>query len=70
MITDGEATYPVQRGRDAIIELKKVTAVMNIPNTEWIVVDSSLVPGKIDYAAELAMMLNGKCIRLEDLQSV
>ena len=70
LITDGEATYPVQRGRDASIELKKVTAVMKIPNTEWIVVDSSLVPGKIDHAAELAMMLNGKCIRLEDLQSV
>ena len=70
LITDGEATYPVIRGKDAILELKKVTATMRIPNTEWVVVDSSLIPGRINYAANLANMLGGKYIRLEDLQFV
>ena len=69
LITDGEATYPVQRGRDAEMELKKVAAIMKIRNTEWIVVDSSLIPGKRNYALELATMLSGRYIRLEDLQS-
>ncbi|MCL2148614.1 MAG: VWA domain-containing protein [Methanomassiliicoccaceae archaeon] len=68
LITDGEATYPVQRGRDATIEIKKVAAVMRIPRTEWIVVDSSLIPGKINHALNLARMLGGRYIRLEDLQ--
>ena len=70
LVTDGEATYPVVRGKDATIELKKVAAVMNIPHTEWIVVDSSLIPGRINYADNLAKMLNGRYIRLQDLQSV
>jgi magnesium chelatase subunit D len=70
LITDGEATFPVIKGRDAIMELKKVTAVMKIPNTEWIVVDSSLVPGRINHALDLSKMLGGRYIRLEDLQSI
>ena len=69
LITDGEATIPVQKGRDADMELRKVAAMMNIPNTEWMVVDSSLIPGKVNHAAELAAMLNARYIRLEDLQS-
>ncbi|MCL1811128.1 MAG: AAA family ATPase [Methanomassiliicoccaceae archaeon] len=70
LITDGEATYPVMRGRDATMELKKVVAIMKVPNTEWIVVDSSLIPGKINHALNLSKMLGGRYIRLEDLQSV
>ena len=70
LITDGEATYPVTKGKDAIQELKKVTAVMKIPNTEWIVVDSSLVPGRIRHAVNLSKQLGGRYIRLQDLQSV
>lgn len=70
LITDGEATHSVIRGKDAKMELRKVAATMNIPNTEWIVVDSSLVPGRINYALDLAKMLNAKYVRLEDLQLV
>ena len=70
LITDGEATYPVIKGKDAIIELKKVAHIMKIPNTEWVVIDSSLVPGRVNHAANLAKMLGGSYIRLEDLQSV
>ncbi|MDR1954470.1 MAG: AAA family ATPase [Candidatus Methanoplasma sp.] len=70
LITDGEATYPVSRGRDATMELKKVAAIMKIPNTEWIVIDSSLVPGRINYAMNLSRLLGARYIRLEDLQSV
>ncbi|MCL2032861.1 MAG: VWA domain-containing protein [Methanomassiliicoccaceae archaeon] len=70
LITDGEATYPVQRGKDATIEIKKVAAVMKIPHTEWIVIDSSLIPGKINHALNLSKMLGGRYIRLDDLQYV
>ena len=70
LVTDGEATLAIVRGKDAIMELKKVTPLMKIPNTEWLVVDSSLVPGRVNHAANLARMLGGRYIRLEDLQSV
>jgi Mg-chelatase subunit ChlI len=70
LITDGEATEPAVRGSIAPVELKKITATMNIPNTEWTVVDSSLVPGKVNHALKLAEMLDGRYIRLEDLKSV
>ncbi len=69
LITDGEATYPAVRGRAAGIEIRSIAAKMTIPNTEWIVVDSSLVPGRINHALKLSKMLGGKYIRLEDLQS-
>jgi magnesium chelatase subunit D len=68
LISDGEATNPVIRGKDAFIELKKITATMKIPNTEWIVVDSSLIPGKINHALKLAGMLGGRYLRLMDLK--
>jgi magnesium chelatase subunit D len=70
LITDGEATYPIIRGRDAIMELKKVAPIMKIPNTEWIVIDSSLIPGRINYALNLSKMMGARYIRLEDLQRV
>jgi len=70
LMTDGEATDPVVKGKAASIELKKITAVMKIPNTEWIVVDSSLIQGKVNHALKLAKMLNGRYIRLEDLKTV
>ena len=70
LITDGEATYPVIRGRDATLELRRIAPVMRIPNTEWIVVDSSLVPGRINHADDLSKLLGAKYIRLDDLRSV
>jgi len=68
MMTDGETTDPVIRG-DPVRELRKIANVMNIPNTEWVIVDSSREVGKIDHARDLAEMLNAKYIRLEDLRS-
>ena len=70
LITDGEATSPVVKGKDAVMELKKIAAAMKIPNTEWMVVDSSLVPPRINHAANLANMLGGGYLRLEDLQKI
>jgi len=69
MITDGDATDPVISG-DVTRELKKIALLMNIPNTEWVVVDSSLYIRRINYAQRLANLLNARYIRLEDLQSV
>jgi len=70
LITDGEATEPAVRGSIAPVELKKIAATMKIPNTEWTVVDSSLIPGKVNHALKLAKMLGGRYVRLEDLKSV
>jgi magnesium chelatase subunit D len=69
MMTDGDATDPVIRG-DVTRELKKMAPFLKIHNTEWVVVDSSLYVGKINYAQRLADLLNGRYIRLEDLQYV
>jgi magnesium chelatase subunit D len=67
MMTDGETTDPVIRG-DPVRELKKITKVMQIPNTEWVIVDSSQTVGRINYAQDLADMLEARYIRLEDLR--
>jgi Mg-chelatase subunit ChlD len=69
-MTDGEATDSVKTGMDAIMELEDIAPYMNIPNTEWIVIDSSLVPGKINYALNLSKIMGARYIRLEDLQYV
>ena len=69
LMTDGDATDPVVGGKPASIELKKITAIMNIPRTEWIVVDSSLIQGRVNHALKLAKMLNGQYIKLEDLRT-
>jgi len=68
MMTDGETTDPVIRG-DPVRELKKITKVMKIPNTEWVIVDSGRTVGRINHAHELAEMLEARYIRLEDLRS-
>ena len=68
MMTDGETTDPVIRG-DPVRELKKITKVMKIPNTEWVIVDSSQSVGRINHAQDLADMLEARYIRLEDLRS-
>jgi magnesium chelatase subunit D len=68
MMTDGETTDPVIRG-DPVRELKKIARVMDIPRTEWVIVDSSQVIGKVNHAQELADMLSARYIRLEDLRS-
>jgi magnesium chelatase subunit D len=67
LMTDGDATDPVIRG-DVTRELKKMAPFLKIKNTEWVVVDSSLYVGRINYAQRLADLLNGRYIRLEDLQ--
>jgi magnesium chelatase subunit D len=69
MITDGDTTDPVIRG-DPTRELKKIATFMEIPNTEWVVVDSSLYIGRINHAQRLADLLGARYIRLEDMQRV
>ena len=70
LVTDGDATDAIQRSKDPMWELGLVAMDMKIPNTEWIVIDSSLGTSEINYALDLAKLLNGRYIRLEDLQYV
>ncbi|MCL1905076.1 MAG: VWA domain-containing protein, partial [Methanomassiliicoccaceae archaeon] len=69
LMTDGETTDPVIDG-EPWGELKKITATMNIPRTEWIVVDSGLFTGRINFALRLSKMLGAGYIKLGDLGSV
>ncbi|MDR1954471.1 MAG: VWA domain-containing protein, partial [Candidatus Methanoplasma sp.] len=69
LMTDGDTTDPVIRG-DPVRELKMVAESIRIPNTEWVVVDSSLGTGKINHALKLSEALGARYIRLEDLQSL
>jgi len=70
LITDGEANEPVIKGNIPEVELKRITETMNIPNTEWIVVDSGLFANGANDAFKLARLLNGRYIKLEDLKAV
>jgi len=69
MMTDGDTTDPVIRG-EPHRELKRLAPFMKIRNVEWVVIDSSLQVGRINYAQRLADMLEGRYIRLEDIRSV
>ena len=70
LITDGEANEPVIKGNIPEIELKRITETMNIPNTEWVVVDSGLFANGANDAFKLAKLLNGRYVKLEDLRTV
>jgi len=70
LITDGEANEPVIKGNIPEVELKRITETMNIPNTEWIVVDSGLFANGANDAFKLAGLLNGRYVKLEDLKTV
>ena len=70
LITDGEANEPVLRNGDAQEELENIVLMMNIPNTEWVVIDSGLVSDKESDALRLAEMLGGRYIRLDDLGTI
>ena len=70
LITDGEANEPVIKGNIPEVELKRITETMNIPNTEWIVVDSGLFANGANDAFKLAGLLNGRYVKLEDLKVV
>jgi len=69
LMTDGEATDPVIEG-EPWAELKKITATMNIPRTEWMVVDSGLFAGRVNFALRLSKLLGAGYIKLGDLGSV
>jgi len=69
LVTDGEATNTVTGG-EPFWELKKMAPFMKIKNTEWAVVDSKRYAERINYAKRLADLLEGRYIRLEDIQYV
>ncbi len=67
IITDGQGNVPIISGNEPVSELKKLAPIMNIRNTEWIVIDSSDgKTGKKD-AVKLARWLKARYVRLGDL---
>lgn len=68
LITDGRATVAMERGKDPSEEALEIAENMDIPNTDWIVIDSGLSYTKNDVPAKLALALGGKYFLLDDLQ--
>ncbi|UAL07460.1 MAG: VWA domain-containing protein [Candidatus Methanogranum gryphiswaldense] len=66
IITDGQGNVSAVPGMEPISELKKIAPIMNLPNTEWTVIDSSDGLWKKD-ALKLAKWLNARYIKLGDL---
>ncbi|MFA6804913.1 MAG: AAA family ATPase [Candidatus Methanomethylophilaceae archaeon] len=66
IITDGQGNVAAEKGKVPVSELKKITKIMHIPNTEWTVIDTSDGLGKKD-AVKLAKWLDARYITLSDL---
>lgn len=68
LITDGRATVAMERGKDPNEEALEIASDLDIPNTDWIVIDSGLSYTKNDVPPKLALALRGKYFLLDDLQ--
>ena len=67
LITDAEADRPVVEGYEPWAELKRIAAIMKIPNTEWILIDNGKKYRRINYAKRLADILSARYLVLDDL---
>lgn len=67
IITDGETTKSVLKRNIATVELKEIALSMEIPRTEWIVIDSKLGSSKYNNAERLANLLGAKYLTLDEL---
>ncbi len=68
LITDGKATQAMDSYRDPIEEALDISRNVNIPNSDWIVIDSGLGYTKNDIPKTLAENLHGKFFLLDDLE--
>jgi magnesium chelatase subunit D len=66
MITDGSPDIPVTKG-EPWAELKRIISGIKIPDTEWVIIDNGQRNRRINRAMELAAMLNGRYIYIDDL---
>lgn len=67
VITDGQGNVSASPGKEPLSELKKISAVSRIPNTEWTVIDSGDgFTGKKD-AVRLAKYLGARYIGMGEL---
>ena len=68
VITDGRATVAMERGRDPVDEALEIASNIDIPNLDWIIIDSGISYTKNDVPEKLAALLKGKYFLLDDLQ--
>ena len=54
-------------GYEPWAELKRIAAIMKIPNTEWILIDNGKKYRRINYAKRLADILSARYLVLDDL---
>ncbi len=68
VITDGRATVAMERGADPVQEALEIASNIDIPNLDWIIIDSGISYTKNDVPEKLAALLHGKYFLLDDLQ--
>ncbi len=68
LITDGKATEAMDSYKNPIDEALEISKMVNIPNSDWIVIDSGLGYTKNDIPKMLAENLHGKFFLLDDLE--
>ena len=68
IITDGRATVAMEWKADPVEEALQIAANMDIPNVDWIIIDSGLSYTKNDVPEKLASLLDAKYFLLDDLQ--
>jgi Mg-chelatase subunit ChlD len=49
------------------VELKKIAKVCNLPNTEWVVIDTKLAYSRHNNARRLAALLGSRYMTLDSL---
>jgi magnesium chelatase subunit D len=68
LITDGRATVSMDPAMDPSEEALGIASRIDLPNVEWIVIDTGTGYTKNDVPPKLALVLGGRYFLLEDLQ--
>lgn len=68
MITDGRATVSMDPSKDPSEEALEIASTIDIPNVDWIVIDTGTGYTKNEVPPKLALILHGKYFLLDDLQ--
>lgn len=69
LMTDGKATVAMKPGRNPVEEAIKIANELDIPESDWIVIDTGIGFTKNDIPKRLADALHGRFFLLDDLQA-
>jgi len=69
LMTDAKANLAMSEGEDPFEEAMAVAEKIDIPNTKWILVDTSATPDEKERAKKLSLTLGSLYYRLDDLHT-